>query len=124
LKSSRIRRAGVLAAAGAIAFFVPALTTSATANAETRFCQTSKGSPCLGPINGCTFILGGGKYIFVDDGDTIVNGAGERYKCSGGKWVKEARAFEVSLGDILGRGVLEQKAPYDGGCNPEQVFCP
>jgi hypothetical protein len=97
------------------------------AHATISFCQTAKNSPCISPINGCSLVLGNGKYIFANNGDSVIAGDGSRHICINGRWIKTAALGqnEVEIGGTLGRGVIVQGAPAPvSGCNPEQVFCP
>jgi hypothetical protein len=128
LKSSRIRRAGALAAAGAVMFFIPLVAAVGPADAQIRFCTAVKGSPCIGPINGCALVLGGNNYAFVDNNDTIVNAKGETYACRNGHWVqvikKEFAPEEQAMGTNFGRGVIFQGLKGDDTCDIITVGCP
>lgn len=76
----------------------------APAEATISFCQTGRNKPCLGPINGCAMILGGGRYAFAEDGDTVIAANGAVKKCVKGKWVTQKRALSINTANVLGRG--------------------
>lgn len=100
---------------------------AAPANASISFCQTAKNSPCIGPLNGCSLTLGGGKYAFAQSGDTIIDGSGAKFVCVNGRWIKTAAlgVRDVDLGFMIGRGLLAQgPLIVDPGCNPEWITCP
>lgn len=102
---------------------VVAATGAAPANADVRFCQTAPGSPCIGPVNGCTITLGGGQYVFVSDGDSVLDNFGHRLTCKNGKWVTTVALTQrsVDVNFMVGGGRVDvQSVP----CDPNQVFCP
>lgn len=88
---------------------------AAPANATISFCQTTKTSPCIGPIGGCHLTLGGGKYAFAQPGDQFIDGSGQKFTCQNGLWVKTASiGADVQMGGNLGRGVIVQGPPGSG----------
>jgi uncharacterized protein (DUF39 family) len=85
---------------------------SAPASATISFCQTGKNSPCISPINGCSLVLGNGRYIFANNGDSVIAGDGSKHICINGRWIKTAAlGSDVQSGSTLGRGVFVQGPP-------------
>lgn len=123
----RIAAFGVASILATASFVMVILGTAAPANADIRFCQTAKNVPCIGPVNGCSIQMGGGKYIFVDNGSSVLDNFGQRLTCRNGHWTATpARpGQEVESGSNLGRGLLTQGPPAEfNPCPPDVLVCP